>query len=506
MDQTSDDKTSTNSEFINAVQNLLYEIYQCSDFLKYKIAFQEEQLKYFGLYNLLPSTLSSSRNVDVKLSLGPLEVSSIDRFVNYLKAKKEYICLFSLKPLPHNHDIFRIEFLVTLNNSIFFSQSQDVISDNIDDYVFDIACHIASLISPSKNRKTIPLNWTSFPDVDLIKGIYLLAKYLKGPHYVTILEKAITCFRSISISGKEWAFQATLLEAIALQLTQAHPDQTVEKLQKLLSTYEQYKLGDKNQRKYVLTFNLGQAKFYTYHPENYKDAIRLFNEIPKPRGDSLWKKLLWLPLPKKNNIFLQYRLYYLAQANIAITIAHQIDNIVDQKGKDNLANQAQTLVHKLRNEIEQRRLIIGDAFQEIEWRLYNAEVMISLNCQKDLDNGIMAAKNALGIAHHALDVRANLGSLYLLQSAMNSSADLSVSHEFQESDQIFSELIKTGWDPGFVKYRLGIIRRVQKNYAEAGILLNEALNPDIRDVSENTIKIQIGKNQKQDSTLTKDDL
>jgi hypothetical protein len=162
----------------------------------------------------------------------------------------------------------------------------------------------------------------------------------------------------------------------------------------------------------------------------------------------------------------------------------------------------------LRVEIEQKSNILGAALQEVQWRLFNAEVMEKLNLKKDLEYGIEAAKKAIELAPHALDVKANLGSLYLLLAAQHAVNNLSPIQDptFIESEIIFNSLLETGWDPGFVKYRLGTIRRVQGKYPEAIVLLDGAADPSIIDVNLEYIEAQKEKSKKGDNTLSLNDL
>lgn len=162
------------------------------------------------------------------------------------------------------------------------------------------------------------------------------------------------------------------------------------------------------------------------------------------------------------------------------------------------AEQATKIMEDIINELKLVRHELQYTLPEIKWRVNNTKAMLALNLhqsKKEIENGIKASEEAIKIAPYAYDVKANLGSLNLLLSRMmvekgKSPAKIS---KFAIAKNIFEELNLVGWDPGFVKFRLGIIRRAQGRFDEAIKILEEAKEPSIIDVPEKYINRQIKK-------------
>ena len=66
-------------------------------------------------------------------------------------------------------------------------------------------------------------------------------------------------------------------------------------------------------------------------------------------------------------------------------------------------------------------------------------------------------------------------------------------------------LVETGWDPGFVNFRLAIMARVLGDFERAKAYADRAANPIIRDVwSQLDRQIELIDNR--DSSFTKEDI
>ncbi|GAI09899.1 unnamed protein product [marine sediment metagenome] len=110
----------------------------------------------------------------------------------------------------------------------------------------------------------------------------------------------------------------------------------------------------------------------------------------------------------------------------------------------------------------------------------------------DAKKGIEAAGNGLFIDPDNLPLKANLGSLILLKAKQaEQHGETDERNGFlKKAKEIFLELQATAWDPGFVKYRLGRILRLQGKFDEAIKLLESAKG---KDVGEKKIKAEIDK-------------
>jgi hypothetical protein len=461
LSTATDSQKNQGMEIIQSFQAIFTQLYRCTNFLNNRIAYDAENLKFFGLYKLLPNSVVNPEKMSVKVSVGPFELNGIESLWNQLIGKRNFHFFVSIQPSKRDSEYYKIDYILTLRDKVIYSDVIEKPLCEIDETIINIACCVIWAISQKDLRKVEQINIAIPPDIYLIHGIYILVEYLKGLINVQILEEAVSQFQKASRFGEEWRFQAGLLEAITLQLTQAHPQRTVEKMKSLLGTINQ-----NDPRHLILLYNFGQALFYTY--VRYQEAISVFSSIQKPKQLRYLSFLSRLNISQNHNIKMQYRLYCLSQANIAITQAHQIYAEPNFVEKEAIAQKTKELIDSLRIEISNNKRILEGAFDEIQWRLYNAEAMISLNLRIDIESGKEAANKAIELAPHALDVKANLGSLCLLLATQKNekTSELQNSPEFILSDQIFTDLHKVGWDPGFVKYRLGIIRRIQGKFSE----------------------------------------
>jgi len=479
-------------DLVSNFYKVLLELINCPNYLSEKLSFAEIQLKNFGLYKVIPLKDSNFGQVNLKFSIGPVEIRGFERLWNWLIGKRTYFVFISAHKELNDPDLTKLYFALVSKGTVLENIPVEI--TNIDKEIawLDIVCKIIGRISSQIYKKNPKIEWKTSAAENMLHGIYLFVKYLQLiPKDVRILREAEKYFHNIKVSEGEWAFQAGLLEAIALQQTQCRPSDTPEKLHTLLEAYK----GDKN-RYQIITYNLGLAHFFTYSTDGYNEAIKYFEEIKIPNGHWIWR--FWM-----NSRKMQFRLYYLAQANIAITKAHQLGNETDVKKQADLTSVLTNDINALRKNCMQNRQILDAAMAEVEWRLLNAESMVALNSKLNLETGIKAAREAIEIAPFALAVKANLGSLLLLKTAENKNP--TQTSEFQESELIFSELFATGWDPGFVNYRLGIINRIKSEFENAKTFFMTADDPDIRDVDHQKIRYQLELSDKADSSLKEND-
>ncbi|MBA7709662.1 hypothetical protein ES703_118584 [subsurface metagenome] len=222
---------------------------------------------------------------------------------------------------------------------------------------------------------------------------------------------------------------------------------------------------------------------------HYNKAIVLFKSIKRP----------WLPILITTKTS-GWTLYLLAQAGISNCLAHKL-NKSTKKEKKEIINRIQAINKEAIGLVQRLRNILGSSADEVEWRIYNAEAVTALFGHLNTEEGIEAANKGLFIDSDNLPLKANLGSLILLkakQAEQHGDTD-ERNGSIKKAEEIFLELDQTKWDPGFVKYRLGRIRRLQGKFDEAIDYLKEAQKPKVRDVSNELINEEIKKAQENDS-------
>ncbi len=123
---------------------------------------------------------------------------------------------------------------------------------------------------------------------------------------------------------------------------------------------------------------------------------------------------------------------------------------------------------------------LGRSVRDIQWRLLNARIAAAYIRKESTEEVIEHARRAVRIAPYALDVKANLGVLLMYQAAGETGEKQK--ELLSEARGIFAELGETGWDPGFVHYRLAQLDRVAGDFADAQRHAVIASRPDMRDV------------------------
>jgi hypothetical protein len=109
----------------------------------------------------------------------------------------------------------------------------------------------------------------------------------------------------------------------------------------------------------------------------------------------------------------------------------------------------------------------------------NARIQFALSMRDPTEPVLDEAGRAVLFAPYALDVKANLGSLQLHMAAKGG-PDRAL--WLNRARDTFKELETTGWDKGFVHYRLATIERVRGNFDIARHHLEVAKDPGVRDV------------------------
>jgi len=518
-------------DLLAAIHHAFLVLRRSVDLVEGRIGFHDDQLRYFldlVADSMRSGTMTSAAgselgDVTINLSVGPIELGGLERLWRGLTGQHEFALTVKSQPDTINSEASKLIYIVTRQGRVWFMESDNVTLLQRQTSIEDVTRKVAWVLSRQNAREAETLAQGTPPELNLLQGLQYLARYMDDLESIHPLQEAAKCFSELSKAGAQWAFQARLLEVVTLQLTQSRPELTAEQMLKLRDQY-----GNDRTRQAVITYNLGQIKFYQYSSKGYEEAIKEFEKIRRPfewlwkLAPALWRGYLrlgsasWRYLPKywRRIVFRSgrtayqiYCLYCLAQCNIAITRAHMVNqNRRSVAENEKLAQQARGTAEKFKNELRETRPILGTAASEIEWRIYNTEVMLALNLVQNQTQGIEEAERALAIAPYALDVKANLGSLYLQVAAQKSGQPPHRTEEFMQARRIFEELAKVGWDPGFIKFRLGTIRRVEGLFQEAKSLLVEASDPQIRDVPQQYIDHQLGLTAKCDQRLTLGDI
>lgn len=430
---------------------------------------------------------------DIRLNLGPLQVPS--SAVNWLRGFRKRNFMLLVEQHYDDGDITTISIVLTQDNHVRLAVTQP--DDPTDPRSLRVIIEKVIWAISQISGEEIILNENKPAELLISRGLRYLAEFHRDSNTIEPLRMAIAEFGNAARVSDRWEFQASLLEAFSLQLSQSAPKEALLRVTRLRERF-----GQQEPLKSLLTYLLGVVSFYTYDPDILSNAIRYFEEIRQP----IVRQLARVDFSTKQ----RYALYLLAQSNIAITKAHQMIYEQSTETKQHLGIEADRIAQRVQNEIARNGKYLGGILPEIEWRALNAHIIVFMNKRdsKSLKIGLQRCEEALDVAPYALDVKANKGTLKLLialqQSQLLGQDPVTLS-EFIEAREIFEELEHVGWDPSFVKYRLGTIRRVQGLFDDAGRLLQEASGV-AQDVGPAYIEDQLAKVELGDTNLTESDI
>lgn len=457
------------------------------------------------------SQSSSPRPEDVKLRLtiGPFELQNLSPWLIRLFKDQPYLLFVNLQPNPPGKIL--ITFILHRGDKVPYSNTFNILKTERKEIISLVAREVAWVMG-HEDSKEVGSDLSTWPaEIELTMGIHLLVQFMHNPTNTKLLEKAQYHFDEATYKDENWSFQSRLLSLISQMLTKSKPTDTAEKFIKLADDYSK----DRDKRP-ILSYYVGQALFYQYSKEGYPDAINSFKKVKRPY-EFLWKYLrpMWWEVLKISNskrMIQEYFLYSLSQCGIAITKAHQIkrrdETTQDIKNNKQLEEEINIISNSILEEANVAAKIIGQEISEIQWRALNAKLMAMLRLRKNFDEARKVAEEGLRIAPYALDLKENLGSLDLMIASQkfSTSEDILAIDEFIKAKDIYRNIGIIGYDLGFVKYRLGMISRVEGHFKEAIQILEEAKNPDIIDVPYQSIEIQISKARAGDATLAISDV
>ena len=305
-------------------------------------------------------------------------------------------------------------------------------------------------------------------DRHIIAGLVCMGRFFSPPHKVSLLDAATKHFDQ-GASG-DHRYEARLLALCAMQLAQRTPEIT-RRATELFG----HSTSIKKRFRQIVNYQLALASFHTYEDKGYSSALDYLSKIPKPRLDC--EIDAWLGRRGAQRALL---LYLLAQAQRAVILAHRKPH--DAAGVE--ASRAEfsevvAKVERLADHWAYRRL--GHSLGEVRWRLYSAKAAFAYIRHESSPDAVADGKAATQIAPYALAAKSNLATLLVLEAEKVTDAS-ERERKLRQPLALFRQLEETGWDPGYVHYRLLHITRVLGDFAEAERHAQVALNPEHRDV------------------------
>jgi hypothetical protein len=460
-------------------------------------------------FNALVKPVNPSAGaIDLKFSVGPVELGGVQHIFRRMVGFRDFH--LSILVLPAEQSRWKLEFILTLWEKVWYRYATTVDSTGIEKTIDESIGRIAWAMSQKDPEQASYAQYSRPGELSLLDGLDYFRRYYHDPNSISLLLQASQGFHETANSLESYYLEAKLLEAVSLQLSQSNPQETVKILKELLEEAQAATKRRKKLRRRILKqvrFNYALASFYLYTDEGYQESIDYFNGFKVP-----WPVLRRINTPvwnfmilRNNELRWDFVLHVLAQLNNAITYAHMVHRKnPDDKNKD-LKAKADDILAQTNQYESESNTILRLSEKEISWREENVKIMLALRTRNNLEAGINSARRALEIASYALDVKANLGSLLLVQS-FRAGGEPKNNASFLEAEHIYGELLQVGWDLGFVKYRLGTIRRVQGNFADSIALLTAAKDPKIRDVKDEYLDRQLQKATAGDSAFLEEDV
>lgn len=452
------DTTPDDSSELNRIYRIYMSIVNRNQQLHYLLE-ALPPLWLLTIANINLSQLFQASNPDretVNLKLGPAEIKQVERLWNRL---------FSWGR------VYRLRMLWIDGKYYLSMESKAGIElyhklENLDEDLERAVTRVLA-ITGTRGGANSPANQ------ELVAGLLTMSRFFVSPFKTEYLKNAIENFDRASV----WPTlrpKAQLLALCCLQLSQSSPTKTQTETRKRIAKLQE---DPSILKKYhpILNYQQALAEFYTYTSDGYKESERLFKAIEKPNFFARLGAKVGFASQKRKLL-----LYLLAQANLAIMLAHIIPtNDEEQNRLDCELKETLKMAEQSMNTFGYKSL--ASALKDVHWRLLNAPVARAYNRRESNEEVITQARQALSIAPYALDVKANLGTLYTLES--DKQTDVEKRNEYlKKAQDVFFELSETGWDPGYVYYRIAKICYIKGDDDEALRYAKKAKDPSIRDV------------------------
>lgn len=401
----------------------------------------------------------ASDPIGVNLKLGPAEVKQIDKLLRTLISRR---VIYNIHLMTENGRCFLV--MEDSSGLAFYW----VLNDFNNELEMVVSNALGLVCIRNEGDKTA--------NQELMVGLLTMSKFFEPPFKIEPLLSASAHFEKAAILPS-LRIQAQLLKLCSLQLTQTKP---VEIQTRTASLHKDKSIPSRYQQ--ILTYQRALAELYTYKPEGYKKAEILLYDIESP--GFLIQIGAWFGILSHKRKLL---LHLLAKSYLAIVKAHMIKHS-DEQEKSKLSDDIENIMI----EVEQKMMKLGysglgTTLTEVRRRLLDAKVASACSRKQSDATVIDQAQEALSIAPYALDIKANLGRIFML-AAKNESETTKIEFFMNKSFEIFNDLEKTGWDPGYVHYSLAQLHRIRGDFNQAMIHANMAKDPNIRDVFESLDK------------------
>lgn len=482
---TTEGRNTASGIFREALEAAFTEFRRSITILETRLALRDGGLSYFtDCAHLLPA----AEGIDIQVEVGPIRFGNLAHIISRYITVKEFVLRIRATPCSNSsHSVFAT---LSLNRNLWYTWRDKVAAAQKDSYCRRLVREVVWLTSRRSPSEAQFMGQWRQSELRLLEGLERLSAYLVSPGEVRVLEEAANLFAEAR--RRPWEYQADLLGAISLSLTQRQPRAVAERMQALLDQY-----GHLPHKRAVLLYNRAVTEFRLYdvddNASHYDEAIQFFKSVKQPR----WPRYRWLPMQQRSKVH-DWLLYLLAQVGIANCLAHKL-NVVSNSEKEHISNSIRDIKGSTIALLDRLRESLGPAADEVEWRIFNAETIAELYGTHDAKRGIKAARKGLRIDPDNLPLRANVGSLILLraQQAEEQNNTEERSGSLKEAEDVFVSLKETGWDPGFVHYRLGRIKRLQGEFSQAIELLELAKNKDVANfqIESEITKAQLGNSQ-----------
>ncbi|NOD92503.1 hypothetical protein GS636_06870 [Ruegeria sp. HKCCD4884] len=405
----------------------------------------------------------------LNMKVGTAEIKGVEKIVSYFLTKKNH---YRLRLIKSDDKV-----IYSLERDSEILEIGDLVDDtaSIQNCVFSVAAKMGARDGRGDPRQE-----------NFVRALIYMSKYFAGAHQVANLENAIAELEKSS-TMQNLAFESMALSVFCSQLAQTRPHMVIDKVKQL----QNLEVKTNAHTRLVLKYQGALAKFYTYGSAEIDEAVSLFNSIKRP----CWfvTLLAWVGVTKYQQKVL---LYLLAQSNLALCYAHMRPEADETKthggeNRSDLQKKLKDVLSQLENALTWKcSARLGTAKTEVRWRMLNAEAASTYNWkEKDVNKVVAAqvkAKKAYDLVGYCLDPLANRATLLLHESTLHNEP-FRVSQALDEAERIFQTLSETGWDPGYVNYRLAQVLRGRGEFAAASAKLALASDPDVKVMSNDTL-------------------
>ena len=425
----------------------------------------------------------------VDFKFGDAELKGFDVIIRQFLSNQNQYVLRLVKSQGQNAGTSRLSYALQNQSGI---SAYGEVEENDVGAPYLVASSIASTLASANTRS--PKHFES-----LFLGLFLLSRYYSETHDVKILNEAARHFDTAA-QHQELRKQANILALTCSRLAQNKPNDVRTRLDNFLVNtnidYENLKIGSED---VVLAYQRAVSLFYTYSQSAIKEAIDIFDRIPSL--DWVARRFAGAGLRKYQRAI---AISYLAKADAAIAVAHLDPSSLEDSTTESLRSDLRNRLGVISKCLDSGLISDDQVQREIKWRMLNAEAASVYNWKYG-DRTLVAdarekASQSFKLSVYCLDPRANEATLFLQEAILCDDADQKA--EFLVAAlQIFNKLNQTGWDPGYVRFRLAQIKRSQGVFEEAANLIEKARDPAVKVMPESKLQSEADLVTRRDRTL-----